>query len=98
MQPGFRDSCLERFASTIPACDDWRRSIIRTDLRLDMWRSTAILLCALFFATPAGAATCGGDFHTFLAGMARDAAAAGISRGVIDSAFAGLTPDPAVLT
>jgi lytic murein transglycosylase len=30
--------------------------------------------------------------------MARDATAAGISRGVIDSAFAGLSPDPAVLT
>jgi lytic murein transglycosylase len=67
-------------------------------LRLEMWRSTAILLCALFFAAPARAATCGGDFHTFLAGMTRDATAAGISPGVIDSAFAGVTPDPAVLT
>jgi lytic murein transglycosylase len=63
-----------------------------------MWRLTAILLCVLFFATPAGAATCGGSFDSFLAGMARDAAAAGISRGVIDSAFAGLSVDPAVLT
>src|SRR5262249_12179672 len=45
-----------------------------------------------------GAATCGGDFGTFLSAMGRDAAAAGISRSVIDSAFAGLTLDPAVLS
>src|SRR6202171_4322435 len=61
-------------------------------------RSTAILFCSLFFATPAGAATCGGDFNVFLSAMAREAAAAGISRTVIDSAFAGITLDPAVLS
>jgi lytic murein transglycosylase len=60
-------------------------------------RSLAILSCTLFFAAPAGAATCGGDFNTFLSAMARDAAAAGVSRTVIDSAFAAVTPDPAVL-
>ena len=60
-------------------------------------RSTAILFCALFFAAPAGAATCGGDFNGFLAAVSREAAGAGISRTVIDSAFAGLTPDGAVL-
>ena len=46
---------------------------------------------------PAAAAQCGGDFNTFLAAMAREAQAAGVSRAVIDQAFAGLTPDPAVL-
>jgi lytic murein transglycosylase len=56
-----------------------------------------VLLCTLSFATPAAAATCGGDFNTFMAAMAREAASAGVSRGVIDSAFAGVTPDPAVL-
>ena len=56
-----------------------------------------VLLCASLFATPAAAATCGGDFNTFMAAMAREAASAGVSRGVIDSAFAGVTPDPAVL-
>jgi lytic murein transglycosylase len=56
-----------------------------------------VLLCTLLFATPAGAATCGGDFNSFMAAMAREAAAAGVSRSVIDSAFAGVTPDPAVL-
>jgi lytic murein transglycosylase len=58
----------------------------------------AALLCAnLLFAAPVGAAPCGGDFSTFLSAMARDAAAAGVSRSVIDTAFAGLTPDPGVL-
>jgi lytic murein transglycosylase len=60
-------------------------------------RLLAILFCALFFARPADAAPCGGDFNAFLSAMAREAAAAGISRTVIDSAFAGLTPDGAVL-
>ena len=58
------------------------------------------LFAAVFFlllALPAQAASCGGDFHAFLGQIARDAQAAGISRGVIDQAFAGLTPDPAVL-
>ena len=40
---------------------------------------------------------CGGDFHAFLAEMAREAQAAGVSRAVIDQAFAGLTLDQAVL-
>ena len=60
-------------------------------------RLRAILFCTLIFAAPAGAATCGGDFHVFLSAMSRGAAAAGISRAVIDSAFAGVTPDGAVL-
>ena len=60
-------------------------------------RSIGLLFCALLCASPTAAATCGGDFNAFLSGMARDAAGAGISRPVIDSGFAGLTPDPAVL-
>ncbi|MGA2128143.1 MAG: lytic murein transglycosylase [Xanthobacteraceae bacterium] len=60
-------------------------------------RSLAILSCALSFAAPAGAAPCGGDFNAFLAAMGREAAASGVSRTVVDSAFAGLTPDGAVL-
>ncbi len=60
-------------------------------------RLNAILFCALIFGAPAGAASCGGDFHAFLSAMSRDAAAAGISRAVIDGAFTGLTPDGAVL-
>jgi lytic murein transglycosylase len=48
-------------------------------------------------ASQAGAAPCGGDFSAFLSAMARDAAAAGVSRSVTDAAFAGVTQDPAVL-
>src|SRR5262249_56051271 len=43
-------------------------------------------------------AQCGGDFQVFLSAMGRDAQAAGVSRGVIDQAFAGVTVDPAVLS
>src|SRR6266852_3973056 len=60
-------------------------------------RSLGILLCTLLFATHAAAATCGGDFNAFLSAVAREAAAAGVSRSVLDSAFAGLMPDGAVL-
>jgi lytic murein transglycosylase len=60
-------------------------------------RSFAVLVCAFCFAAPVQAATCGGDFNVFASAMAREAAAAGISRPVIDSAFAGLTPDAGVL-
>src|SRR5262245_7657548 len=61
-------------------------------------RPLAIMLCTGFLAAPAAAATCGGDFNTFLSAMGREAQAAGISRAVIDSAFAGVTLDPAVLS
>jgi lytic murein transglycosylase len=60
-------------------------------------RLAAASLFALFFSVPAQAARCGGDFNAFLASMARDAQAAGVSRNVIDQAFAGVTNDPAVL-
>jgi len=51
----------------------------------------------VLLAANANAAQCGGDFQTFLASMRREAAAAGVSRSVIDQAFAGVTLDPAVL-
>ncbi len=60
-------------------------------------RPAVILSCALVFVAPARAATCGGDFSAFLSAMSREAAAAGISQGVIEGAFAGLTPDASVL-
>src|SRR5215510_12213861 len=55
------------------------------------------LALSVLLAAPAHAAQCGGDFSTFLAAMGREAQAAGVSRSVIDSAFAGVTLDPAVL-
>src|SRR5215471_3127621 len=71
----------------------WRGTMSRSLLL----RSLAILLCAVFVGAPVSAATCGGDFNTFLAEMRRDAAAAGISQTVLNNAFAGLTLDGSVL-
>src|SRR5262249_3427709 len=62
-----------------------------------MKRPLATLLLILLFAAPARAAQCGGDFNVFLSAMAHDAQAAGLPRGIIDQAFAGVTIDPAVL-
>jgi lytic murein transglycosylase len=57
----------------------------------------AVILAALSFATPSFAARCGGDFNTFVASMSAEAAAAGISQGVISQALSGVTQDPTVL-
>lgn len=57
----------------------------------------APLLATLAFSAPASAARCGGDFNGFVASMQQEAAAAGVSQGVISSAFAGVTEDAAVL-
>src|SRR6202045_5307680 len=64
-----------------------------------MGKSCRLLLALvlLLLAAPARAAPCGGDFNAFLAAITRDAQGQGVSRGVVDQAFAGLTPDPAVL-
>jgi len=63
-----------------------------------MTRLFALVLFGVLLAAPAHAAQCGGDFNTFLSAMGRDATAAGVSRNVIDQAFAGVTIDQAVLT
>ncbi|HXZ22634.1 MAG TPA: lytic murein transglycosylase, partial [Pseudolabrys sp.] len=57
-----------------------------------------VFLFAFLLAAPAHAAQCGGDFNTFLSAMGREAQAAGISRAVIDQAFAGVTIDQNVLS
>jgi lytic murein transglycosylase len=61
-------------------------------------RILASLLVTLLLAAPTRAASCGGDFNAFIAAMSREAASAGVSRGVIDSAFAGVTVDQNVLS
>jgi len=63
-----------------------------------MIRLLALCLVTGLLAMPANAAQCGGDFNTFLSAMGREAVAAGISRSVIDQAFAGVTQDQAVLS
>jgi len=71
---------------------------------MQLRRFAALAAASLFaltvagsLASPAQAAQCGGDFSTFLGQIGREAQATGVSRRVIDQAFAGLTPDPAVL-
>src|ERR1700676_3002892 len=56
-----------------------------------------VVSCALLLTAPSHAARCGGDFNSFVASISADAQAAGISQGVIGSAFAGVTEDAAVL-
>jgi lytic murein transglycosylase len=60
-------------------------------------RTLAAIVLALSLAPSARAAQCGGDFGGFVAAMSREAEAAGISRTVIDQAFAGITEDREVL-
>lgn len=62
-----------------------------------MTRILTVFFVTLFFATPALAAKCGGDFNTFVAAMSREAAAAGVSQQVISSALSGVTIDQNVL-
>jgi lytic murein transglycosylase len=62
-----------------------------------MKRILTALALTVSLALPAQAAKCGGDFNTFIAAMAREAQAAGVSRAVIDEAFAGITLDQGVL-
>src|SRR5436190_23643130 len=52
---------------------------------------------SLLILVPAHAAQCGGDFNAFLASMAREAQAAGVSSATVQSAFAGVTQDQNVL-
>jgi lytic murein transglycosylase len=61
------------------------------------FRAWAFALLSAFLLTPAHAAQCGGDFQTFVASISREAQAQGVSRAVVDQAFAGVTPDPNVL-
>jgi lytic murein transglycosylase len=62
-----------------------------------MTRLPFAVLFSLALLAPAHAAQCGGDFNAFLSASAREAEAAGVSRSVINAAFAGLSQDGAVL-
>ena len=55
-------------------------------------------LFCLALAGPSGAASCGGDFSTWLADFKREAASQGISERAIGSALDGIAADPAVLS
>ena len=56
-----------------------------------------IFFGTLIAATPAYAARCGGDFHTFVASISQEAAAGGISQDVISQALGGVQQDGGVL-
>ena len=60
-------------------------------------RCLTVFLFIYAFAPPAFAAQCGGDFNVFLSQIAREAQGQGVSRQVIDQAFAGVTPSAEVL-
>jgi lytic murein transglycosylase len=60
-------------------------------------RLAATLPILVLSGTLSQAAQCGGDFSAFIAAFSREAQAGGISRNVIDQAFAGVTQDAAVL-
>jgi lytic murein transglycosylase len=62
-------------------------------IRLCPW----VFALSVLLGTSAHAARCGGDFHSFISGMSREAVGAGISQGVIDSALGGVTLDHSVL-
>jgi lytic murein transglycosylase len=57
-----------------------------------------VIFGALLAASPALAARCGGDFNSFVASMSQEAAAAGISQGVISQALGGVQQDMGVLS
>src|SRR5579863_10595576 len=57
----------------------------------------AVCLSAVLASSSAYAARCGGDFNNFVANISAEAAAAGISQGVISQALGGVTQDMAVL-
>jgi len=57
----------------------------------------AFLILAFVLAAAQASGQTGNSFAAFLDGLGHDAAAQGIRRETFDAAFAGLTPDPAVL-
>ncbi|MEJ2125328.1 MAG: lytic murein transglycosylase [Alphaproteobacteria bacterium] len=60
------------------------------------WLLAAFTL-SILCATSASAAQCGGNFRKFIAAISHEALASGVSRDVVDRAFANIKPNPAVL-
>jgi lytic murein transglycosylase len=59
--------------------------------------SLAVVLAACLATSSAEAARCGGDFNGFVSSISAEAAAAGISQGVISQALGGVQEDGGVL-
>jgi len=64
---------------------------------MGVMRSMILAAVLAASASPALAASCGGDFDAFIAAFAREAAAQRISQRTIAAALAGLAPDPQVI-
>jgi membrane-bound lytic murein transglycosylase B len=62
-----------------------------------MMAGRALLILALLLASAPAKCETGNSFAVFLEDLWPDAAKQGISRATFDAAFAGLTPDPAVI-
>ncbi len=60
-------------------------------------RTFAAFVLSSLLAFPAMAAQCGGDFHTFIANISREAQQQGVSQTVISQALGNVTQDQAVL-
>ena len=65
--------------------------------RLAVCSHLAVFLGAFLASGSAHAARCGGDFNSFVQNISAEAAAAGISQGVISQALGGVQQDMAVL-
>jgi lytic murein transglycosylase len=63
-----------------------------------LFPSIAGAIFCIAFAAPSLAATCGGDFNTWLADFKREAASQGISQRTIAAALDGVVADPAVVS
>lgn len=62
-----------------------------------MFRAVISICFSFLLVTSALAAPCGGDFGVFIATIAREAQARGISQGVVNASLGGVTQDAAVL-
>jgi lytic murein transglycosylase len=64
---------------------------------MTVMRSLILAAMLAATATPSLAASCGGDFDTFIASFSREAAAQRISQHTLSAAFSDLAPDPRVI-
>lgn len=66
-----------------------------SDIKLGLLCTAFAIACT---AMPAHAAPCGGDFESWRGAFSRDAIAAGVSQTTVQTALAGVTPDPKVIS
>lgn len=88
-------------ALTLAAFPGMIRALLRANFFGGLLHMLRLLFAAAFVIGLTGgaaqAARCGGDFNSFVATMAQEAQAAGVSASVTNAALSGVAPDPAVL-